>query len=199
MENNKKNMNLPNIISLIRILLIPVFMFFYLYREIEYGLIIATIVLVIAELTDFLDGYIARKYNMVTDLGKLLDPIADKSFSLTALILVAFDNIVPHPWGIVIIVIFLIRDFAVSALRQIAASKQIIISADKFGKIKSIMLDIALPLLFVAAYVKFNLMMQYTLTFDLLYYSGMAFLAISTVLTIYSGFNYIIKNKQVFK
>ena len=130
MNNKQKNLNLPNTLSLIRILLIPVFMFFYLNRSLQHGLLFATIFLVLAAFTDFLDGYIARKYNLVTDLGKLLDPVADKSFSLAALILLAIDNIVPSPWGAIVLVIFLVRDFAVSALRQIAASKQVIISAD---------------------------------------------------------------------
>ena len=75
-------MNLPNKITLVRIILIPFFLFFYLAEFIPYGKLIATGILILACLTDAIDGYIARKYNLVTDLGKLLDPVADKAFYL---------------------------------------------------------------------------------------------------------------------
>lgn len=192
-------MNTPNKLSILRIILVPFFIFFYLFRALPYSILIATIILIFAAITDFLDGYLARRNNQITDLGKLLDPVADKSFSLSALILVAFDKIVPHPFGIIVLVLFLIRDFAVSALRQIAASKQIVISADKFGKIKSVFLDIALPMLFLVAFLQFNLNITTGPIYSTFYSVGLGFLAAATVLTVYSGFNYLLKNKHVFK
>lgn len=191
-------MNTPNKLSLSRIILIPFFIFFYLYKAIPYGVLIATIILLLAAITDYLDGYLARKNNQITDLGKLLDPVADKSFSLSALILLAFDKIIPHPFGIIIVIIFLLRDFIVSALRQIGASKQIIISADKFGKIKSIFLDSSLFILFFVAFLNFDLSITSGLFYTMLYWLGLVFLSIATVLTVYSGFNYVTKNKSVF-
>lgn len=192
-------MNTPNKLSLLRIILIPFFIFFYLYRALPNGILIATIILIVAELTDFLDGYLARKYNQITDLGKLLDPVADKSFSLSALILVAFDKIIPHPYGIIVVVIFLLRDFIVNALRQIGASKQVIISADKFGKLKSIALDLSLPILFFVAYQEFNLGITTGLLNVILTVLGLGLLAVATILTVYSGINYVIKNRDVLK
>lgn len=192
-------MNTPNKLSLLRIILVPFFIFFYLYRAIPHSILIATIILVFAAFTDFLDGYLARKNNQITDLGKLLDPVADKSFSLSALILVAFDKIIPHPFGIIVLIIFLLRDFIVTALRQIAASKKVIISADKFGKIKSIVLDVTLPILFVVAYLQFNLGIYNGLLHTILSVIGLGLLAVATFLTVYSGFNYLIKNRSVLK
>lgn len=141
-------MNLPNKITLLRIILIPFFIFFYLASFIPYGKIIATVILILACITDAVDGYIARKYNMVTDLGKLMDPIADKAFSVSALLLLVADQTILAPYGVIIAIIILIRDFTVSGLRQIAASKNFVLAADIWGKIKSIILDIALPFIF---------------------------------------------------
>lgn len=192
-------MNLPNKLSILRIILIPFFMFFYLATFIPYARLFALILLVAAELTDFFDGYIARKYNMVTDLGKLLDPVADKSFSLTAMILLTVDFVIPNPYGVIILVIFLLRDFIVSGLRQIAASKNVVIAADKWGKIKSIILDISLPVLFFVSYVRLEVTPILNSFMTGIYAFGLTLLAISTILTVYSGINYLIKNKQVLK
>ncbi|MGI5841733.1 MAG: CDP-diacylglycerol--glycerol-3-phosphate 3-phosphatidyltransferase [Christensenellales bacterium] len=192
-------MNTPNKLSLLRIILIPVFMFFYMATFIPYGKLIATVILILAEFTDFLDGYIARKYNLVTDLGKLLDPVADKSFSLAALLLISMDFIVPAPFGVIVLVIYLLRDFIVSALRQIAASKNSLIAADIFGKIKSFVLDISLPILFVVAFLKLDLGLANALGTTILYWIGLILLYASTLLSIYSGINYVVKNKEVLK
>lgn len=192
-------MNLPNKITLARIFLIPVFVFFYLASFIPGAKIIATVVLIVTAATDAVDGYIARKYNMVTDLGKLLDPVADKMFSLTALLLVVFDLTVPFPYGLIVVLIFLFRDFLVSALRQIAAAKQQVLAADKWGKIKSVILDVALPMLFVLAYLTTDLALGlsgFVLVYAIICYS---LLGLSTIFTIYSGANYLIKNRKVFK
>ena len=174
-------------------------MFFYLATFLPYAKLIATFLLILAEFTDFLDGYIARKNNLVTDLGKLLDPVADKSFSLTAMILLVVDGIVPNPYGVIILVIFLLRDFVVSGLRQIAASKNIVIQADKWGKIKSIILDVSLPILFFVSYIQFEVTPILNNFMNFVYGFGIGFLILSTLLTVYSGINYLMKNSQVLK
>ena len=191
-------MNLPNKLTMLRIILIPFFMFFYLADFIPHAKIIATIILILAETTDFVDGYIARKYNLVTDFGKLMDPVADKSFALTALALIAIDGTIPSPYGVIVIVIFLVRDFLVTGLRQIAASKNVVIAADKWGKIKAILLDVCLPMFFFIAYltsIGFGVSVFATLLFVVAY----TLLALSTVFSVYSGINYIVKNKQLLK
>lgn len=191
-------MNLPNKITIVRMLLIPFFLFFYLATFIPYGKIIATAILIIACLTDALDGYIARKYNLVTDLGKLLDPVADKAFSMSALILLVADGTLPNPYGVIITVIFLLRDFLVSGIRQIAATKNVVIAADIWGKLKSIIFDIALPMLFVLAFLQIDMGLAlegFVLVYAIICYS---LIGISTVLCLYSGLNYLIKNRKVF-
>ena len=190
-------MNLPNKITIVRMILIPFYLFFYLATFIPYGKLIATAILIIACLTDALDGYIARKYNLVTDLGKLLDPVADKAFSMSALILLVADGTLPNPYGVIIAVIFLLRDFLVSGIRQIAASKNTVIAADIWGKLKSIILDIALPMLFVLAFLQIDLALElkgFVLAYAIVCY---VLIGISTVLCFYSGLNYLIKNRKV--
>ena len=139
-------MNLPNKISLARIALIPVFIAFYYLTMIPHNYLYATIVFAVAAFTDFLDGYIARKYNLVTDLGKFLDPIADKVLVLTAMILMLTSvsigplggGILPAVSGGVGISIILARELIVSSFRMVAASKKVVIAADKLGKIKTV-------------------------------------------------------------
>ena len=203
-------MNLPNKISLIRILMIPLVVFFYLADFIPYGRLVAFILFVGAACTDFLDGMIARKRNLVTDLGKLLDPIADKCLVMATLILVIAWPIAdglpivssnPNYVGVVGIVgaiVILAREFIVSALRMIAASKGIVLKADQIGRVKTTFQDIALGGYLLYAF----LVTEFTLSKTFNAISGLLLLAlfgISIILTLVSGANYLIKNKNVFK
>src|SRR5699024_5369577 len=112
-------------------------------------------VFIIAALTDFLDGYIARKYNLVTDLGKLLDPIADKVLVSTSLILLCtvdvFGNIISFGYVFISVAtsIILARELLISAVRQIAAAKGVVIQANYFGKIKTVLQDITIVAMIV--------------------------------------------------
>ena len=130
-------MNLPNKISVARICLLPVFIFFYLASFIPCNYLIAAIIFSLAAFTDFLDGYIARKYNLVTNLGKLLDPIADKLIVMAALIVLTVDGIIPNPYGIIVTIIIIGRELFISAFRQVAAAKGFVMAADKWGKYNS--------------------------------------------------------------
>ena len=140
-------MNLPNKITCVRIVLLPVFIFFYLATFIPCNYLIAGIIFAIAAFTDMLDGKIARKYNLVTNLGKFLDPIADKLIVMAALILVASDGTIPSPYGIIIAIIIIGRELIISAFRQIAAANGVVMAADMWGKYKTTFQTIALPLL----------------------------------------------------
>lgn len=191
-------MNLPNKISCVRIALLPVFIFFYMATFIPCNYLIAGIVFAVAAFTDLLDGKIARKYNLVTDLGKFLDPIADKLIVMTALILVSADGTIPKPYGIIIAIIIIGRELIISAFRQIAAAKGIVMAADMWGKYKTTFQTIALPLLMLQAQVVASnwLTGNGLLAFQIVNY---VLIGIATVLTIISGCNYIIKNKAVLK
>ena len=130
-------MNLPNKLSLTRLIITPIMMFFYLASFIPFGKIVALVLFILGAITDFLDGHIARKYNMVTNLGKFLDPIADKLLVTTALILVACDGTIIAPFGAIALAIFVGRDLTVDMLRQVAGAKGVVIAADKLGKYKT--------------------------------------------------------------
>ena len=102
-------MNLPNKLSVLRICLIPFVMFFYLADFIPYGIgkIAAIVIFIAAALTDMLDGKIARKHNLVTNLGKFLDPIADKILTAAVFFLIIADGTLPAPWGVIIVSIII--------------------------------------------------------------------------------------------
>lgn len=190
----------PNQITLIRIFLVPFMIFFYLADFIPYGKLIAVIIFAVAAITDFIDGRLARKTGQVTDLGKFLDPIADKLLVLSALVLVITNIMVITRWPIwatIIAIIILAREFMVTALRQIAASKNVIMSADIWGKYKALMQDLAL-----LAFMLLTLFNQYPILsnegFSAFTYICFVLIITATLLTIISGINYFIKNKSVF-
>ncbi|MDO5695269.1 MAG: CDP-diacylglycerol--glycerol-3-phosphate 3-phosphatidyltransferase [Eubacteriales bacterium] len=128
-------MNTPNKLTLIRIVLIPVFMVVYVLQfDIPYGKYVAALIFCAAAFTDFLDGYIARKNNIVTDFGKFMDPLADKLLVSTALILFVWNQRL-NPFIVIIIVS---RDFIISGVRLIAANKGKVIAASYWGKFKTL-------------------------------------------------------------
>jgi len=177
-------MNLANRLTMLRIFLIPIFMFFLLVR-IPYGDIIAAIVFIVAASTDGLDGYIARKRKQITNLGKLLDPLADKMLVTAALITLVDLGKVPA-W---IAVVILGREFFVTGLRGVAASEGIVIAASKLGKVKTVSQIIALSLLLLNDYI------QPLLGFDL----GRYALYAAVIFTIWSGYDYIAKTYNQIK
>lgn len=188
-------MNLPTKLTILRLILIPVFVAVYFIPQIPYNFLISAVIFVLAALTDFLDGYIARKYNMVTDLGKFLDPIADKVLVSTALIimLVPIDNVQIMPYyASIFVAIILARELVVSGFRMVASSKGKVIAADMSGKIKTFVQDIAIAVLLVGGDF---MPMQYSV----LNVIGLVFLAVATILTIISGIECVVKNKQVLK
>lgn len=174
-------MNLANKLTMLRILMIPVFIAVLVYskdRDIVYRYI-ALGIFVMASATDALDGYVARKYNMITDFGKLMDPLADKILVSSALIiLIELGSI--SSW---IVSIVIAREFIISGIRLIATEKNIIIAASPLGKLKTVsqMLSVILMLLSIKAI---------SLITDLSIW-------IMCILSVISLLDYIIKNKKV--
>lgn len=175
-------MNLPNKLTMGRIFAIPVFIV-VLLMDYRYA---AAIIFILAALTDMLDGKIARKYNLVTNFGKLMDPLADKLLVMAALICLAELGDVPG-WMVIII---LGREFIITGMRQVAAAQGIVIAAGTTGKIKTATQMIAIPLLILNNW-PFS-MLPFCLPMDTI------FLWIALVMTIVSGTEYIVKNKQLF-
>ena len=192
-------MNLPNKLTVLRICLIPFVMFFYLASFIPYGIgkIVALVIFVVAALTDMLDGKIARKHNLVTNLGKFLDPIADKILTSTVLFMIIADGTIPAPWGVIVVSIIIAREFMVSALRLLAASKGTVLAADIWGKAKTMVQMIAIPVCMLIPFVlELGAVSWLVLTVQIV---GWSLLGVATVLTVVSGANYLIKNKDCFK
>jgi CDP-diacylglycerol---glycerol-3-phosphate 3-phosphatidyltransferase len=186
-------MNLPNRITVARILLVPVIMVFLQVKTfpvinienftITYNQIMATLVFIIAASTDGLDGYIARKRKLVTNLGKLLDPLADKLLVSAVLIyLVELGKI--DAW---IVIVIIGREFAVTGLRQIALLEGIVMAASKLGKWKTGIQITAIIALLINNF-PFNFI---DIRFDLI--SSWA----AVIITVYSGIDYFVKNKHV--
>ena len=176
-------MNLPNKLTTFRVILIPFFVFFLLTDFVAGSKWIATVLFCAASITDFLDGKIARKYNLVTNFGKFMDPLADKLLVCSALIcLIALDKI---PAWIVIVIIS--REFIISGFRLIAADNGVVIAASYWGKFKTASQMVTVILLV--------LNIQNTV-FTVL---GTVFIYISLVLTVVSLIDYIAKNKEVLK
>ena len=148
-------MNLPNRLTMLRIILIPFMMFFYLASFIPFGIgkIVALVIFIVAALTDLLDGKIARKRNLVTDLGKFLDPIADKLLTSAVLFMLIVDGTIPAPYGVIVVTIIIAREFMVSALRLIAASKGTVLAADIWGKTKTFVQMIAIPVCMIIPFL----------------------------------------------
>ena len=194
-------MNLPTKLTIIRIILIPVFIATF-FINFPYNRFVSCAIFVIACLTDWLDGYLARKWNQVTDLGKFLDPIADKmlvSCALLALIPQVAPSAIYQTLITIFAMIIMCRELMVSCFRILAASKKLVLAADWWGKAKTICQMISLIILLPygnIAHPDFPISISNA---NIIFFVGFGLLALATLLTIISGFNYIIKNKQVLK
>jgi len=190
-------MNLPNRLTVLRIILSFVFMFLLFMKGLS-AKILALVAFSIASATDFYDGYIARKYNLITDLGKLLDPIADKILVLAAFLAFVEMGIIPA-WMVVIIIL---RELLITGVRILSASKGKILAASIAGKHKtvsqiiSIFVILGLIIIKEAGMTVFSFWSnRYELWAQVSIYTLML---ITVALTLISGFSYFIKNKNVF-
>ncbi len=194
-------MNLPNKITLTRIFMIPVFvLFFYLDVMNGWNYLVAAVVFVLAASTDALDGHIARSRGLVTNLGKFLDPIADKVLVSTALILLltrggVFEISFFSGWGLIVagicVAVILARELIVSGFRMIAAGRGIVLAADKLGKLKTVFQDASIALILAGmAFIGYEAGVVIAAVGIFCFY-------ICTVLTVVSGVNYVVRNKQV--
>ena len=192
-------MNLPNKITLSRIILLPVFLAVGLIAFPGNYFVAAGLFILLA-VTDFLDGYIARKNNIVTNLGKFLDPIADKLLCTTGLLLmiVGENPIIPNPFGIICVFIILLRDYAVTGLRQIAQLKGVIIPADKLGKIKANFQYVMTVLGFLVAGLYAIESIADSVVLDVINYVFYGLVGVTTLIVLISGILYLVKNAAVF-
>ncbi len=174
-------MNLPNKLSILRVLCIPVIVVL-LYLPSDGCRIAAGIVFILASITDFLDGYIARKYKLITDFGKFIDPVADKLLVLTTLIMMLHRGLM-EAW---IIVIVLARELAVDGLRMVAVNQGKVIAASKLGKIKT-----TCQMLLIIVSILLNIPV-----FSTWYMIVMS--SVVVALTLLSAVDYFVRNRKVF-
>lgn len=169
-------MNTPNKLTLLRVIMIPLFILFYLYQVVPFSGIIATVLFVAAFFTDWLDGYLARKTNQVTNFGKIMDPLADKVLVAAAMVCFTWNGIV-NPW---ITIVILAREFTISGIRIAAAAEGNVVAASIYGKLKTVWQFISITIaLILGKHCVVDICMW-----------------INLALTLLSGIDYIIKNKS---
>ncbi len=177
-------MNLPNKLTIFRVILIPFFVFFQLAPYFGgYGKYIAVSIFIVASLTDLLDGKIARKYNLVTDFGKFMDPLADKLLVCAAMICLIESGQLAS-W---IVIVIMSREFIISGFRLVASDNGIVIAASYWGKFKTV----------------FQMLMIIVLILDIPHPAfeilGVVLTYVALILTVVSLIDYLIKNKGVLK
>ncbi|MBO5473059.1 MAG: CDP-diacylglycerol--glycerol-3-phosphate 3-phosphatidyltransferase [Lachnospiraceae bacterium] len=174
-------MNLPNKLTMFRVILIPFFVVFMLVEITAFDKWIALAIFIIASLTDLLDGKIARKYNLVTNFGKFMDPLADKLLVCSALICLVALNRIPA-W---IVIVIIAREFIISGFRLIASDNGVVIAASYWGKFKTTfqMIMICLMIADIAALNPVTAVVMWA----------------ALILTVVSLIDYLVKNKDVMK
>lgn len=170
-------MNIANKITTLRLILIPIFVAFYYFMGRDNN--IAAIIFIIASLTDALDGHLARSRNLITNFGKFVDPLVDKVLTMAAFIVLVEGQIIPA-WAVIIIIA---RELIITGFRTLAADQGITIAASMWGKAKTTSQMIALVCLLLDVEVLNNI--------------GIYIFYIAVILTVISGVDYIVKNKQV--
>ena len=184
-------MNLPNKLTLMRVLLIPVFLVFFLIPAIPCHYLLAMLVFILASVTDALDGHLARKHNLVTNFGKFLDPLADKVLVMTALACFVDNQMI----GVIPFLIIMMREFTVSGLRLVATNSGTVIAAGFWGKLKTAftmvtIIAILVYLSFSGDFNSFSLACAGTIdTVCSIILTGLVW--ISTGLTVISGWVYL--------
>ena len=174
-------MNLPNKLTIFRVILIPFFVVLLLFDITAYDKWIALAIFIIASLTDFLDGHIARKYNLVTNFGKFMDPLADKLLVCSAMICLVELARIPA-WVVIIIIA---REFIISGFRLVASDNGVVIAASYWGKFKTVF-QMLMSCLMIADLEPLTLVTQIIMW-------------VALALTVVSLVDYLMKNKSVMK
>lgn len=189
-------MNLANKLTIMRIFLVPIFLIFIAIKGIPYGKTIATTIFILAALTDKLDGYIARSRNQITRFGKFMDPLADKLL-VTAALVSLVELQVLSTWTAMVIIA---REFAVTGLRAVAAAEGIVIAASPWGKAKTVIQIVAIIVSLLGLNKEFLSILS-TLSISPAIYDILSkiTMAAAVIITIISGVDYFIKNKEAVK
>ena len=192
---SKIKMNVPNILTMIRIFCTPIIVLMFLLPIPNgIGVFVALGIYIFGCFTDLIDGKIARKYNLITDFGKFMDQIADKFITTTAMILVLFSG-VTYTWlAVLMLLVVVLRDILISGIRMVAANKNFVIAADIYGKVKSLFLDVSNMVLML--YVGLRAVSNADFV-GIVRYIGLAVMIVGVVLSIISCVNYTMKASKV--
>lgn len=190
-------MNLPNLLTLSRIpILFGVVAF--LYAPFTGASTLAFVLFIIGALTDWADGYYARKQGLVSNFGKLMDALTDKVFMVGLFISLLVAEILPE-WTLPLLLLILSREFLITGLRLVAASDGVVLAAEKSGKHKTVSQMVAAILLLMAVAVRADFPeLLPTIVGDVLHWSGLSFFVIATLLTVSSGTQYMVKYWSIF-
>lgn len=172
-------MNLPNSLTLLRLVLVPVYAVLFYYTQWHLATLI---IFMIAAATDWVDGYLARKMNLITDLGKLMDPLADKILTISAFILMSSLGFL-NP---LIVILIVARELMISIFRAVAASKHVVIAASIYGKSKTVLQFMSI--------IVFHLM---RITDFIPNFAFQILVVLMTLATLMSGVDYLVKNRKV--
>ncbi len=176
--------NLPNKLTILRMFLVPIVMLFILYpvltgnNDLLYA-IVPTILFILTAITDFIDGKIARKYNLITDFGKFMDPVADKFMVIGTLVSITVANEALRPYMVWVTVIVIFRELAITSIRLVVSGEGIVVPANWLGKCKTMTQSISIVVFLIES-----------LVWDLYIFSYIGMVA-TAVLTLWSGINYL--------
>jgi len=188
-------MNLANKITLLRVILIPIFLFVYLVQPLPEipNLWLAIFIFTVAAITDAIDGYVARKYQLVSNFGKLMDPLADKLLVCSALVAYLATGSLSGQFAIWAVIIMISREFYVSGLRMLALEQNKVLAASRGGKTKT-GLQIALIIVVLLPIQ----MLSFDWLFTLHNWIVLVLLAITTIVSVWSVVDYTLRNKDIF-
>ncbi len=192
-------MNLPNKLTVLRMIMVPFFVFFMLMPIIPHHYLFALIIFTAASITDHLDGRIARSRGLITNFGKLMDPLADKILVVSALICMVALGLT-NAWFVIIIVA---REFLVTAIRQLAVESGTVIPANNWGKAKTVSQMVAIIAVLALQYINELLTGVFALENaaalnGIFLLIGDVLLGVAVVLTLISGWTYVVQNKKLF-
>lgn len=196
-------MNLPNQLTVARIIMVPVFVVFLVNITVPHHFLIAGLIFALASFTDFLDGKIARKRNLITNFGKFLDPLADKVLVISAL--VCFVNLgLAELWFVLIIIA---REFMVTSIRLVAVNTGTVIAANGWGKLKTVSQMAAIVGILVMQYIQELIDLDVLSVFSVgsfssstvLWFMGNVLIGVAAFFTVISGIIYLVQNWGVFK
>lgn len=185
------NKNVPNILTMVRVVLTPIFLLCFTMESIPWNYFIALIIFGVASITDALDGHIARKYELVSNFGKFMDPLADKMLTTAAFLGLMFTGYCNVWW----VFLILFREFGISSMRLIAAAEGVVIPANMWGKVKTTLMMTLTPLTMFLLFLQKNVGVLPD-TFPMVIFSNVC-MGICTVATLVSGIVYLVQGAKI--